>query len=79
MYTILKSNRKHKKYKAVFKDGRPTVHFGDNRYQQYKDGTKLKLYKHLNHMDKTRRDRYYKRHGTAKKYSAKYFSHKYLW
>jgi hypothetical protein len=77
-YEIKKSTRKYKKYMAVFKD--KTIHFGDNRYQQYKDQTKLKLYEHLDHLDKKRRELYYKRHGTeAKLYSAKWFSHKYLW
>ena len=65
---------------AVFKDKRQTVHFGDNRYEQYKDSTRLKLYAHLNHSDTIRRKRYYQRHGkSTKKYSAKFFSHKYLW
>ena len=79
VYKIVKSTRKHKKYMAIFKDKRATVHFGDNRYQQYKDSTPLKLYSGLNHGDKERRKRYYQRHGKAVLYSAKYFSHKYLW
>ena len=79
IYTIFKSNRKHKKYMAVFRDARPIVHFGDKRYQQYKDSTPLRTYAHLNHGDKERRKRYYQRHGKARMYSAKYFSHKYLW
>lgn len=80
MYIIQPSTRKYKKYRALFKDGRPSVHFGDNRYQQYKDHTSLKLYSHLDHGDKQRRERYYQRHGRkARLYSAKYFSHKYLW
>ena len=79
MYTIYKSTRKFKKYMAVFHDGRPTVHFGDNRYEQFKDSTRLKLYASLNHGDIERLKRYYQRHGKAKKYSAKYFSHRYLW
>ena len=79
MYTIVKSTRKHKKYMVIFNDKRPPVHFGDNRYQQYKDSTPLKLYARLNHGDMERRKRYYPRHGKAKLHSAKYFSHKYLW
>ena len=79
LYTILPSTRKHKKYMAVFA-ARPTVHFGDNRYAQYKDSTGIGKYTHLNHGDAARRHRYYQRHGkNAVKYSAKYFSHKYLW
>ena len=80
MYVIQKSTRKNKKYKAVFADKRPAIHFGDNRYQQYKDSTPLGLYSKLDHLDKNRRRLYYARHGKATtKYSAKYFSHKYLW
>lgn len=78
VYEIRKSTRKHKKYMAIFATG-PAIHFGDNRYEQYKDSTHLGLYSHLNHLDKDRRRRYYSRHGTAKKHSAKWFSHKYLW
>ncbi len=79
MYTIEKPTRKHKKYKAVFKDGRRSIHFGDIRYQHYKDSTPLQLYSKMNHLDPKRRRLYYIRHGKATKYSAKYFSHKYLW
>ena len=79
IYTIKKSTRQHKKYMAFFSDGRPSVHFGDNRYQQYRDTTTLKLYKHLDHNDVKRRKAYYDRHGKAEMYSAKWFSHKYLW
>ena len=81
IYIIKKSTRVHKKYMAVFSDGRrPTVHFGDNRYQQYRDSTPLKLYTRLNHNDEKRRKAYYDRHGAAATmYSAKWFSHKFLW
>ena len=47
MYTIFKSTRKFKKCMAVFDDSKKVVHFGDNRYGQYKDKTKLKLYSRL--------------------------------
>ena len=78
-YIFKISTRKNKKY-MVFKNGKLLCHFGDNRYQQYKDSTPLKAYKHLNHLDKKRKKNYYARHGkTAKFESAKYFSHKYLW
>lgn len=79
MYELRRSTRQYKKYMAVFKDGRPTVHFGDNRYEQFKDQTKLGSYSHLDHGDVKRRRAYYARHGKAKLYSAKWFSHKYLW
>jgi hypothetical protein len=79
MYTILKSTRKFKKYMAVFAD-KTVVHFGDNRYGQYKDTTKLKLYSRLDHKDPKRKDSYYARHGVdAALYTPHWFSHKYLW
>jgi tetrahydromethanopterin S-methyltransferase subunit E len=81
-YILLPSTRKHKKYMAVFVDStkKAPVHFGDNRYPQYKDSSGLGKYTHLNHGDAARRRRYYQRHGKdAVKFSAKYFSHKYLW
>jgi hypothetical protein len=70
------------------------IHFGDNRYEQYKDSTPLKLYSHLNHGDKVRRRNYFIRHSkvpTKKeaiekelrksngKINAKILSHMYLW
>ena len=80
MYTLRPSTRKHKKYMAVWRDGRPAVHFGDNRYEHWRDSTPLGIYTHLNHNDDERRRRYYLRHGyNAKLHSAKWFAHKYLW
>jgi hypothetical protein len=60
---IVKSNHKHKKYSITveYNDKIKTIHFGDTRYQQYKDRTPLKLYKHLDHEDKDRRDNYLSR------------------
>tara|TARA_R100000654_G_scaffold1616_2_gene5848 strand:+ start:1483 stop:1719 length:237 start_codon:yes stop_codon:yes gene_type:complete len=76
LYKPVKSTRKYKKYMIKTKKG--IVHFGDNRYNQFRD--KIGLYSDLDHNDEKRRDLYYKRHGrTAKKDTAKYFSHKYLW
>ena len=76
VYTFKKSIRKNKKY-DVYKNGKYLVSFGDNRYEQYKD--KIGLYSAKNHLDKKRRELYYKRHGKAKFESSKWFSHKYLW
>ena len=77
--TFEKSDRRYKKYKAILPDG-STVHFGDKRYQQYKDSTPLKLYSNLDHKDEKRRELYYKRHAKEyPKYSADYFSKIYLW
>jgi hypothetical protein len=77
MYEIKVSNRKNKKY--MVKVGNKWVHFGDRRYQHYRDSTPLKAFSKLDHGDDKRRELYYKRHGKAKPLSAKYFSHKYLW
>ncbi len=80
LYKPFKSKAKNKKYSVyVMKDGKKKlIHFGDSRYQQFKD--KLGEYSHLDHNDKKRRELYYKRHGKAtSKDSARYFSHKYLW
>lgn len=64
---------------AILDNGK-SIHFGDNRYQQYKDSTQLKLYSHLDHNDTKRRKSYYARHGkNAEMYTAKWFSHKFLW
>lgn len=79
MYEFKKSTKLHKKY-DVYKNGHYLVSFGDNRYEQYKDQTPLKLYSNKDHNDKERRRLYYLRHGKeAKKESAKWFSHNYLW
>ena len=73
------SGRKDKKYMATLPDGKK-VHFGQRGAAQYKDTTPLKAFKDADHGDPQRRENYYKRHGQeAKKHSAKYFSHRYLW
>jgi len=78
LYKPVKSNRKNKKYMVLTKSG--VIHFGDKRYEQFKD--KIGVYKDLDHNDPKRRELYYKRHGdrnTKDKESAKYWSHKILW
>ena len=77
-----KSKLKFKKYSVyVLKDGsRKLIHFGDTRYQHYKD--RIGLYSHLDHNDKKRRENYYSRHGEKNlkdKSRPKYWSHKKLW
>ena len=75
-YKPIKSTRKNKKYMVLTDSG--IVHFGQKNYSQYKD--KIGLYSNLDNNDKKRRELYYKRHGkSAKKDTAKYFSHMYLW
>lgn len=87
-----------KKYTAYVKHKKTTkirkIHFGDKRYQQYKDRTPLKLYKNKNHGTRKRMQNYYSRHsgtktrkqGIAKEikkskgyYTPKLLSHQYLW
>ena len=85
-YTAYIKNKKTKKIRKI--------HFGDNRYEQYKDRTPLKLYKHKNHGTRKRMQNYFSRHsGTRKRgeaikkekakstgyYNPKILSHIYLW
>lgn len=92
LYKIKKSTRKHKKYMVLVKGkGKrfKTIHFGDTRYQHFKDTTPLQLYKKLNHFDSDRRERYLKRARGIKnkagelthkdKNSPNYYSIKFLW
>ena len=87
-----------KKYTAIIKNKQTKkerkLHFGDRRYQQYKDRTKMKLYKNKNHNTRKRMQNYYKRHSKTSNrkkaillevkkskglYNPKILSHKYLW
>ena len=80
LYAPFVSKAKNKKYSVyVRKHGRKRlIHFGDERYQQYRD--KLGHYRELDHNDPERRKRYYNRHGPSDgKDTAKYWSHKILW
>ena len=86
-----KSNRANKKYKVDFKLGQNwfVVHFGDKRYEQYKDRTPLKLYKDQDHGDKKRREKYLARAKGIKDKNGKltkdnplspnYWAIRYLW
>ena len=76
------------KYKVVLPNGK-IVQFGHKSYEQYKDQTPLRLYKHLDHGDERRRENYRKRHGGIRlknggkavdaKYSPAWFSYYFLW
>tara|TARA_R110002073_G_scaffold253583_1_gene416311 strand:+ start:4977 stop:5237 length:261 start_codon:yes stop_codon:yes gene_type:complete len=80
LYKPFKSKSKNKKYSVyVKKDGKiKLIHFGDNRYGQYKD--KIGIYKKLDMLDKKKRKAYYARHGrTTDKNTALYWSNKILW
>lgn len=85
-YTALVKNRRTKKTRKI--------HFGDRRYQQYKDRTPLKLYKRKDHKTRKRMRNYFSRHSGTKNrgkairkeikkskgyYNAKILSHVYLW
>lgn len=85
-YTALIKNNKTKKIRKL--------HFGDRRYQQFKDRTPLKLYKSKNHGTRKRMQNYFSRHSGTKNrkeaiqkerrksrgnYNAKILSHEYLW
>ena len=49
-------------------------------YQQFRDSTKLKLYKKLDHNDPKRKKNYFQRHGrTTDKNTALYWANKTLW
>ena len=85
-YTVYVKDKKSKKTRKI--------HFGDSRYQQYKDRTPLKLYSKQNHGTRKRMQNYFSRHsGTRSRkqaiakeikksdgyYNAKILSHIYLW
>jgi hypothetical protein len=64
LYKPFPSKMKHKKYSVYVKNdnGNPKlIHFGDNRYQQYRD--KIGHYSHLDHEDPSRRKNYRSRHS----------------
>ena len=91
LYKIIPSKAKNKKY-SVFvmrNNRRKKINFGDSRYSQFKDRTRLKLYSKKDHGDLTRRDRYRKRASKIKnkqgkltyknKNYANYWAYHYLW
>lgn len=89
---VFKKGSGYKKYTAVLPDGKK-VHFGDNRYQQFKDSVPPRLggglWSKKDHADKKRRANYRKRHAGMfckdgvrcidKKYSPAWFSYYFLW
>lgn len=78
------SHNKKKKYDAVFDDGR-IISFGaikrsSEPYQQFRDSTPLGKFRAYDHNDLKRRELYYRRHKiNYPKFSADWFSKKYLW
>ena len=91
MYEPFVSTAKNKKYSVyVFKDGvKRLIHFGDSRYEHFKDTTKLKAWSKLDHGDMERRRLYLARALNIKNkdgietykllHSPNYWSVKYLW
>jgi len=91
MYKPFVSSSKNKKYSVyVYKDGkRKLIHFGDTRYQHFKDSVRGHHYKHLDHNDMDRRLNYLRRALEIKDskgrltykllHSSNYYSVKYLW
>ncbi len=55
---MVKSSKPSKKYMVGVVDlttgALRVIHFGDSNYEQYKDRTRLELYKDKNHYDKNR-------------------------
>lgn len=81
-----KSKAKNKKYTAFIKNKKNDriikIHFGDDRYEHFKDSTGLGVWKKKDHMDPERRRRYQSRHSVylnEKEYSPAYFSWNFLW
>lgn len=66
-YEYEKSDRKNKKLKVLV-DGK-TIHFGDTRYQQFKD--KTGIWKELDHNDDKRRKNYLTRTANIKNKAGK--------
>ena len=85
---IKQSTQKNKKYMVKLNIDK-WIHFGDSRYEQFRDSTPLKLYSYLDHKDKERRKNYLLRAKGIKnksgaltyldKNSPNYWSIKYLW
>lgn len=86
------STRRNKKYMASV-DGH-WIHFGDRRYQQYRDQTDVRFFSKLDHNDRHRRRNYFLRHSkeeskiraiekefelSGRRLTAKILSHYFLW
>ena len=87
---FIKSKNKLKKYSAILQNKKTKkevkVDFGAIKpngtpYSQYKDRTGLKIYSSYDNNDKTRMERYKKRHrnDNLNEYSPGYFAWKFLW
>ena len=65
-----------KKYTVTIKGKKYS--FGDQRYQQYKDRSPLKLYSSMDHLDPVRRQAFMNRHASNNGIQGQ-LSKKYLW
>ena len=81
LYKPFVSKAKNKKYSVYVKSesgGKKLIHFGDKRYEHFKD--KLGHYSSKDHGSSERKKAYYARHGkTSDKNTAKYWANKILW
>ena len=83
LYTPFKSSAKNKKYSvwvksSETKSGKKLIHFGDTRYQHFKD--RIGAHSKLDSNDKERRKSYLARHGNkTDKDTAGYWAQKVLW
>ncbi len=80
-YEIRLSTRKNKKYMARYINSKKWVHFGDQRYDQYRDSTPLMAYRGSNHLDDNRKLLYKRRHENNRHHvgSAGWLSDVFLW
>ena len=88
MVLIKESPIKNKKYRVITPNGK-TLDFGDTRYEHYRDNTKLKIFKYLDHNDENRKKLYLKRAKKIKDINgnltynnperANFYAIKYLW
>ncbi len=88
MVEIKKSTRSGKKYMSKTPSGK-WVHWGDTKYEHYKDSTGVGAWSKLDHNDKERRKQYRARHekvmtkeGTPAykdKEQASYYAYHFLW
>ena len=81
LYRPFVSKSKNKKY-AVYvldkKDNPKLIHFGDKRFNHFRD--ELGHYKYLDTNDKERRRLYFARHGTTKDINtARFWANRILW
>lgn len=74
-----RSPLKGKKYRVILSDNTHRD-FGSSLHDQYEDKTPLRLFKSRDHLDKKRKENYYKRHKKDYgRFTPDWLSKKYLW